>query len=111
MTQRKRHILEYKAPWQLMTETIVYDGADFGYVGKSVSIYPYEGYVPFTKLSVYPLEYHQRKDEIMKKMVARGLKYVSLRGVHHQEYDGIVKGLSPFRQQTYDDEENYFPLE
>jgi hypothetical protein len=111
MTQRKEFTIEHRPSWMLKAKTIVYDGENFGYEDRRFAIHPYEGHVPFTALRVYPLKYHDKKDEIMKRMVARGMKYVSLRGVHHQEYNGIGRGLSPFRQHTFCGEEDYFPLQ
>lgn len=80
MTQRilRNSFLLPSPSWNLDLLTINYNGKSFGYSTKHLSIYPYEGHVPFTKLRAFPLEYREKKNEIMQRMVARGKKFVTL---------------------------------
>lgn len=97
--------------WVLELEQITYDGNKFGYGEMRLLIPPYDGQKPFVQLKVYPLEYHEKKEEIRKTLIERGKRFVGLRGAHHQDYEGVAEGLSPFRLKTVYGEEDSFPLQ
>ena len=43
-------------------------------------------------------------------MIARGQKFVSLRGIHHKSYHGSAQALAPFRDRCTHGELDAFPL-
>ena len=96
--------------WRVKGEQISYDGKQFGYVTRRHSIRPYEGIRALEQLLFYPLLYSSNLEEIKRKMIERGKKYVSLNNVHHKKYDSKAQALAPSRKKTTLGEEDYFPL-
>ncbi len=102
----------WNSRWTLSVEYIDFDGEDFGYRDTVFFIRPYQNYERLEVLKVFPLEYHPNKDFITSKLVARGRKFVALRGVHHRSYEGTTYSLSPFRRTSlFAGEEDDFPLQ
>ncbi|KAF8244243.1 P-loop containing nucleoside triphosphate hydrolase protein [Wilcoxina mikolae CBS 423.85] len=97
--------------WALTAEHIDYDGTNFGYVTVGLYIRPYDGYKALADLNIVPLLYHPNKDSIIKKMVARGKKFISLHGIHHRMYEGIAEALGSDRRSSLLGEEDEFPLQ
>jgi hypothetical protein len=95
----------------LTAEEIQYDGADFGYRNTSLSISEYTGYKPLESLSAYPLQYHPHKEAITKSLIARGKKFIGLRGIQPRFYEGVANSLSPFRINGLDGEEDEYPIQ
>jgi hypothetical protein len=98
-------------PWTLYTEEIQYDGTDYGRHQLMIHIRNYDGYKPLEELSAYPLQYHRRKEAVTNVLIARGRKFLGLRGVHHRFYEGLADSLSPFRLNTLDGEEDEYPIQ
>ena len=96
--------------WRILGEQISYDGKQFGYVTEIHRIGPYEGIRALEQLHLCPLLYSSNLEEIKRKMIERGKKYVSLRDVHHKKYDSTAEALAPSRNKTKDGEEDRFPL-
>jgi hypothetical protein len=48
-----------------------------------IHIRNYDGYKPLEELSAYPLQYHRRKEAVMNVLIARGRKFLGLRGVYY----------------------------
>jgi hypothetical protein len=92
--------------WVIETHQISHDGDEYGYVRLTFTISRYEGYQALTDLRVFPLEYHPNCHTIRKRLVARGRKYLSLKGVHNRAYNGVCKTLSPFRGPTRSDDDD-----
>lgn len=61
-------------------------GKSFGRVRSRVLIGPFKGTVPINSLDAYPIKYHVKEDELRKKLLARGEKWVGLKGIHHMQY-------------------------
>jgi hypothetical protein len=101
----------FRKKWTIIAEQIIYDGDTFGYEPLWFYVHPYEGHIPFKNLGIFPLQYHPSKDDVMRELRERGKKYVSLRGVVHQDYEGIAEGLSMFRMTSFVGEEDFFPLQ
>jgi len=55
----------------------------------------FEGTVKINSLDAYPIQYHPQETELRRSLVARGLKWSKLTGVHHMSY----KGTAGFRCQ------------
>jgi hypothetical protein len=53
-------------------------------------IHDFDGTVKITSLDAYPIQYHPQESEISQKLVARGTKWSSLRGIHHMNYQGTA---------------------
>ncbi|PNS20817.1 Mitochondrial inner membrane i-AAA protease supercomplex subunit YME1 [Sphaceloma murrayae] len=66
-----------------------YDGVRFGYQKLNTFIRAFNGTRGISTLSSFPLEFHQHKDEIRTKLIARGAKVESLAGTHYRSYDGM----------------------
>ena len=96
--------------WEIYGEQITYDGEDFGYKTKEHYIHRYEDYRSLKQLDVYPLQYAPRAAEIRSEMIARGQKFVALRGIHYRSYCGVAAILAPLRNISQSGEEDTFPL-
>ncbi|KAI1130525.1 P-loop containing nucleoside triphosphate hydrolase protein [Nemania abortiva] len=77
--------------WRVLTETIEYDGTDFGHVDSETFIGEYHGRVCIRDLEAFPLHFHPRKAQIQDALVQRGQRYVSLQGACHRFFNGIAR--------------------
>lgn len=95
----------------LQVEDIQYNGTDYGRCKMDLYINGYRGYKPLEELQSCPLQYMQRKDAITASLIARGKKFLELRGVHHRHYEGLVETSSPFpvRSDDYSEEQYSYP--
>ncbi|RDL38442.1 uncharacterized protein BP5553_02782 [Venustampulla echinocandica] len=100
-----------KSRWALSLEEIDYDGSDFGHTKVTSYIDPYQGHIPLKHLRAFPLQYHPNKHEITAAMIARGRKFIALRGVHYLGYDGVAEALSHTRNKTFLGEDDEFPFQ
>ena len=101
----------YRSKWVLCLDRINYNGTDFGLEQSYLHIRPFDGYKRLEDLHCFPLDYHFNKHKIVTSLVARGRKFISLRGAHHRYYDGIAESLSSLRRQDIFGEEDRFPLQ
>ncbi|KAE9362679.1 P-loop containing nucleoside triphosphate hydrolase protein [Stipitochalara longipes BDJ] len=101
----------WSAKWTIRTEEITFDGNKFGYQNEYFYIRPFDGFQGLDQLKVFPLQYHNEQDRVKAALIARGRKFVGLRGVHYRYYDGVAKALSPWRATTIWGEEDAFPLQ
>lgn len=61
----------------------------FGIADIKISpIFAFDGAVKINNLPSYPLEYHTNPDRLGEKLLSRGMKWVSLLGMHHMHYTG-----------------------
>ncbi|PSK60389.1 Mitochondrial inner membrane i-AAA protease supercomplex subunit YME1 [Elsinoe australis] len=74
--------------WLIMMY-VDYDGVRFGYQKLNVSIRAFSGTKAISTLASYPLEFHQHKDDLKTRLLARGTKLESLAGTHYRSYDGM----------------------
>ncbi|GAP84049.1 putative TOB3 [Rosellinia necatrix] len=72
----------------LRCDRIDWDGSRFGYDVSSHFITPFEGTTSITSLECFPLSYHPNKDDVMKKLLARGGRFEKLAGHHYKSYRG-----------------------
>ncbi|KAF8471756.1 hypothetical protein BDZ91DRAFT_716438 [Kalaharituber pfeilii] len=77
--------------FEITCRFVGYDGNRFGWVKKSKIINSFKGKKKITSLPVYPLEYHPNKDVIKAKLIARGRKWETLRGIHLMRYGPPIK--------------------
>lgn len=62
----------------------------FGFSHQSFNIWNFEGVSKIHKLSVHPLHWNPRADELCAELIERGKKWQQLDGVHHVRYDGVA---------------------
>ena len=63
-------------------------GKSFGRVQSRVIIQSFKGAVKINTLDAYPLKYHHAQAELKLKLLARGKKWVEMKGIHHMQYKG-----------------------
>jgi hypothetical protein len=97
--------------WSLYTKEIQYDGTTYGRHTVYLRIDRYDGYKPLEQLNAYPLQYCLHKDAITNSLIARGQKFLGLRGVHHRYYEGLADSLSPFRINSIGGEEDEYAIQ
>ncbi|RDW79457.1 hypothetical protein BP6252_04095 [Coleophoma cylindrospora] len=97
--------------WSVVTKIFTHDGNHFGYTKRTVKVQPFEGASDVRKLNIYPLKYHQNEEQLREKHAARGRKFCSLKGVHHQSYKGIATALGRELDRDSYGQVNAYPLE
>ncbi|KAK6353479.1 hypothetical protein TWF696_005442 [Orbilia brochopaga] len=75
---------------------IDYDGSKFGELDAEVDIFGFTGSKKIQELSVIPLHRVATKDAIVKRLVERGTKFVSLQGCHCKKYNGVAVEMTMF---------------
>ncbi|KAI0672088.1 P-loop containing nucleoside triphosphate hydrolase protein [Trametes maxima] len=63
-------------------------GKLYGRVQSRIFLPHFKGTVPINSLDVYPIKYHPEAGRIEMSLIERGKKWMSLRGIHHMQYDG-----------------------
>lgn len=61
-----------------------------GRVESRVIIPWFDGQVKINELDTYPIQFHANEAQLRKTLLARGRKWVSLKGIHHVQYNGIA---------------------
>ena len=87
---------------------IACNGKTFLLTASSVLVQRYDGCIPLTDLSHFPLACHPERARIKRKSIARGRKYVSLAGIHHRSYYGkadLLKSKSKKQRPRSDHDE------
>ncbi|KAL4892435.1 hypothetical protein BDV59DRAFT_41869 [Aspergillus ambiguus] len=67
-----------------------YDGKTFGMGTMAAEVESFKGARKITSLGCYPLKYHRETEEIKKKLVERGKKFVALRGMNYRFHKGMA---------------------
>lgn len=67
-----------------------YDGKSFGLGSMDVTVDAFKGTRKITSLACYPLKYHREADELRAKLLERGKKFVSLRGMNYRFHHGMA---------------------
>ena len=62
----------------------------YGTVTTRVVIPFFNSSVKINTLDAYPIKYHRDEEELRRTLLARGRKWVSLRGTHHMQYHGTA---------------------
>lgn len=66
-----------------------YDGKTFGMGTMAAEVEAFKGARKITSLGCYPLKYHREADEVKAKLIERGKKFVSLRGMNYRFHKGM----------------------
>jgi hypothetical protein len=67
-----------------------YDGKSFGEAKAILELPEFFGSRPIDSLPVFPLAYHEDKETVNEKLVARGRKFGALSGMHYRFYKGLA---------------------
>jgi hypothetical protein len=73
----------------LTCQYVDYDGTRFGTQKLNLKIPAFDGTKSITSLSSYPLDHHNAKDELKKKLLDRGTKIENFAGCYYRSYNGI----------------------
>ena len=65
-------------------------GKTYGRVQHKMYLTNFKGTVKINSLDVYPLAFHPQAGILEQALIERGKKWVSLRGIHHMQYDGAA---------------------
>ena len=76
--------------WELDTEFVVHSGEKIGNMYTLPTIKRYTGCKPICELEVCPLHLYYDKEKLRCELLRRGRKYLSLWGIRHCSYDGLV---------------------
>jgi hypothetical protein len=66
-----------------------YDGKDFGFGTMSAEVESFKGARKITSLACYPLQYHRDAEALRSRLVERGKRFVSLRGMNYRFHKGM----------------------
>lgn len=67
-----------------------YDGKTFGDSKAVIEIGEFRGAKRIDSLGVFPLAYHEEAESVGEKLIQRGRKLVSLKGMHYRFYKGVA---------------------
>ncbi|TFK23738.1 P-loop containing nucleoside triphosphate hydrolase protein [Coprinopsis marcescibilis] len=96
LTSAQRTYVDTKAVYQLVLESVdlidrsMSNTVTIGNVQTVIYLPKFKGTTKITELDVYPLKYHHDEAGLRANILARGKKWLSLMGVHHQQYEGIA---------------------
>ena len=97
--------------WVVVSRMLTYDGKSFGYADQVWEVGCFEGSKPICELPIFPLKYHEDREELVEKLVTRGRKFCGLKGSHHRSYKGIAFALGRERNRNQFGQMDAFPLE
>ncbi|OBZ76351.1 ATPase family AAA domain-containing protein 3B [Grifola frondosa] len=63
-------------------------GKTFGRVQSRIYLSSFKGTVKISSLDAYPIKYHPCEEQMKASLIARGRKWISLKGIHHMHYNG-----------------------
>jgi hypothetical protein len=69
---------------------LAFNGSEFIWQTISVGIPAFKGGKPISEMPFYPLQFHQKRDELFNRLVARGKRVLDLQGLEYCGYDGIA---------------------
>ncbi|KAJ5610155.1 hypothetical protein N7510_006874 [Penicillium lagena] len=67
-----------------------YDGKDFGFGTMSAEVDSFKGARKITSLACYPLQYHRDPQALQARLIERGKRFVSLRGMNYRFHKGMA---------------------
>ena len=76
--------------FQLDCHYVDYDGKTFGEANAVLEIDEFRGVKRIDSLGVFPLAYHEEEETVREKLIQRGRKFGSLKGMHYKFYKGIA---------------------
>ncbi|KAL3471826.1 hypothetical protein BJX99DRAFT_15722 [Aspergillus californicus] len=86
---KESHIM--KGDWyRIDGRYLDYDGKTFGMGTMAADVESFKGARKITSLECYPLKYHREASEVKAKLIERGKKFVSLRGMNYRFHKGIA---------------------
>ncbi|KAI5840555.1 hypothetical protein DFP73DRAFT_482409 [Morchella snyderi] len=86
----QKESLERGKFFQLDCHYIDYDGKTFGKANAVLEIEEFRGARRIDSLGVFPLAYHDEEEKIREKLIERGRKFLSLKGMHYKFYKGLA---------------------
>ncbi|PKY04987.1 hypothetical protein P168DRAFT_235269 [Aspergillus campestris IBT 28561] len=66
-----------------------YDGKSFGMGTMAAEVESFKGTRKITTLGCYPLKYHRESEDVKARLIERGKKFVSLRGMNYRFHKGM----------------------
>ncbi|KAL8727171.1 MAG: hypothetical protein Q9166_006208 [cf. Caloplaca sp. 2 TL-2023] len=82
-------------------EYVDWDGEHFGLGGARKLIYDFLGTKAITKLTAFPLQYHESLAEVKKELIERGKLFEKLSGYHYKHYRGVAIGQGAWGPVKY----------
>ncbi|KGO67983.1 ATPase, AAA-type, core [Penicillium italicum] len=67
-----------------------YDGKDYGFGTMSAEVDAFKGARKITSLACYPLKYHRDAEGLRARLIERGKRFVSLRGMNYRFHKGMA---------------------
>ena len=67
-----------------------YDGKNYGMGDFEVNVESFKGPRKITSLLTYPLQYHKEPEELKKKLVERGKRFVAMEGMNYRFHKGLA---------------------
>lgn len=83
---------------RLKLKILCFNGEEFVWRNKSVSLSKYEGNKLVRDLDFYPIEFHSEAQAIEKRLIARGKKVLAYQGLEYRCYNGIALHSSADRE-------------
>lgn len=87
--------VEYKTVKQVETlvataKILSFNGSEFIWQDISLCIPAFRNGKPISELQFYPLEFNEQKNDLFRRLVARGKRVLDLQGLEYCRYDGIA---------------------
>ncbi|CUS10315.1 unnamed protein product [Tuber aestivum] len=76
--------------FQLDCRYVDYDGKTYGEAGAVLEIDEFRGARRIDSLGVFPLAYHEDEEDVRERLIERGRKFGSLKGMHYKYYKGLA---------------------
>ncbi|KAL8996524.1 MAG: hypothetical protein Q9169_003991 [Polycauliona sp. 2 TL-2023] len=87
--------------FSLDCEYVDWDGEHFGLGGSRKLIYDFVGTKPITKLTAFPMKYHENLADVKQELVDRGRLFENLSGYHYKHYKGVAVGQGAWGPVKY----------
>jgi|SRR6266536_2054109 len=81
-------IYDGKKYLELSCRYLTHDGKCFGEAAATTKILEFLDVIKITSLRIYPLEYDAERERIIKDLIKRERKFMSLIRTHHRKYKG-----------------------
>lgn len=86
----QKETLERGKFFQLDCHYIDYDGKTFGEANAVLEIDEFRGARRIDSLGIFPLAYHEDEEQVRERLIERGRKFGSLKGMHYKFYKGLA---------------------
>ena len=81
-------VRERSTYFQIEGRYLDFDGTKIGEATELIRIDGFRGPIRISALSAYHLQFHPEADKIRSDLIQNGRVFLSLRGIHYEEYDG-----------------------